>query len=302
MKRAMHISKHARSTAAALAALILSLSAAGKVTGQELELIEPGKLHVALNGDMPGTGLEDGKLKGLDGEIMAWTADQLGLEVVPHMMEWASEIASVKTGRVDVMHGMMAWTEERSKVMNITDPMYYVSPVIVQPKDQNWNSVKDLEGSTFGTITGFALIPDLKRIPGLDLKLYDTTDAAIRDLLAGRVQAIFADPPLIHWALQQNPDWPIHYAPIKEFDPDYPVLTGRYGVVFALNSEAENLLQAFNEQIAKLWQTCTNWKIAETYGMAQENWFTPPETPSERIGVDRPEGWQRPTLPDSCKS
>lgn len=286
---------------AAALALTFVLSLSGQPAAEELELIEPGKLHVALNGDMPGTGLEGGRLKGLDGEIMAWVAEQLGLEVEPHMMEWASEIASVRAGRVDAMHGMMAWTAEREKVINISDPIYYVSPVIVQPKGQNWDSVEDLEGSTFGTITGFALIPDLKRIPGLELKLYDTTDAAIRDLMAGRVEAIFADPPLVHWALQQNPDWPLHYAPIKEFHPDYPVLTGRYGVVFGLNAEADNLLQAINEQIAKLWQSCTNWEIAKKYGMAQEAWFTPPETKSARIGVDRPEGWTYPTLPDSCK-
>lgn len=265
----------------------------------ELELVEPGKLHVAFNGDMPGTGIEDGKLRGLDGEIMSWVAEQLDLEIVPHLMEWASEIESVKAGRVDVMHGMMAWTEDRQEVLNISDPVYHVSPVITQPEDQNWNSVEDLEDKTFGTITGFALIPDLKRIPGLDLKLYDTTDAAIRDLMAGRVQAIFADPPLSHWAIQQNPDWPIHYTPIAEYNPDYPVFTRRYGVVFAFNKDADNLVAAVNEQIAKLWETCRNWKIAEKYGMASDAWFTPAGGTS-RPGIDRPQDWELPRLPESC--
>lgn len=285
----------------ACAVTLAATAAAPAASAGNLELVEPGKLHVALNGDMPGTGLtDDGDLKGLDGQIMTWVAEQLDLEIEPQMMEWASEIESVKSGRVDAMHGMMAWTKPREKVLNITDPIYYVSPVITQPKDQNWNTVEDLEGSTFGTITGFALIPDLKRIPGLDLKLYDTTDAAIRDLMAGRVDAIFADPPLIHWAIKQNPDWPIHYTPIKEFHPDYPVLTGRYGVVFGLNPDADNLLEAFNEQIARLWESCTNWEIAETYGMARTNWFTPPDTKSARIGIDRSEGWTYPTLPETC--
>lgn len=289
-----------RTGVAAAAVLAVVLGAFGSDAAEDdLELVEPGKLHVALNGDMPGTGLEDGELKGLDGEIMAWIAEQLGLEVVPHMMEWASEIESVKAGRVDVMHGMMAWTADREKVLKITDPVYYVSPVITQPEGQEWNTVEDLEGRTFGTITGFALIPDLKRIPDLELKLYDTTDAAIRDLTAGRVEAIFADPPLIHWAIEQNPDWPIHYVPIAEYDPDYPVFTRRYGVVFALNREADNLLDAFNAQIAKLWESCRNWEIAKEYGMAERAWFTPPES-SERPGIDRPDDWQLPSLPEKC--
>jgi ABC-type amino acid transport substrate-binding protein len=184
--------------------------------------------------------------------------------------------------------------------MRFTDPIYYVGPVITQRKDQSWSTLKDLENSTFGTITGFALIPDLKRIPGLELKLYDTTDAAIRDLVAGRVDAIYADPPLVHWAIKQNPDWPIHYTFIKEYDPEYPVLTGRYGVVFAAQKDSENLINAFNEQIAKMWQTCENWKIAEKYGMAEKDWFIPPTVKSLRIGVDRPEGWKDPTLGADC--
>lgn len=283
---------------AAVAGLGLALSGAAKA--DELELVEQGELHVALNGDMPGTGLEDGKLKGLDGEIMSWVADQLGLEVVPQMMEWASEIESVKSGRVDAMHGMMAWTADREKVLKISDPIYYVSPVITQPEGKHIDTIEELQGTTFGTITGFALIPDLKRIPDLELKLYDTTDAAIRDLMAGRVEAIFADPPLIHWAIQQNPDWNIHYEPIAKYYPDYPVLTRRYGVVFGLNREADHLVEAVNAQIAKLWQSCKNWEIAKKYGMANKTWFTPPSGDSPRIGIDRPEGWEYPTLPDDC--
>ncbi|NIR31460.1 MAG: amino acid ABC transporter substrate-binding protein [Gammaproteobacteria bacterium] len=299
MKQRPHKTLRRTLMASLMGALIGVLPGWAAAAG-DLELIEPGKLHVAFNGDMPGTGLdENGNLKGLDGEIMSWVADQLGLEVVPHLMEWASEIESVKAGRVDVMHGMMAWTASREKVLSITDPIYHVSPVITQPKDRNWNTVEDLEGKTFGTITGFALIPDLKRIPGLSLKLYDTTDAAIRDLMAGRVQAIFADPPLIHWAIQQNPDWPIHYSPIAKYNPDYPVFTRRYGVVFALNRQAKNLTAAFNEQIRKAWATCKNWDIAKNYGMASEAWFTPAES-TTRPGIDRPADWQLPRLPASC--
>ena len=35
------------------------------------------------------------------------------------------KIQSVKTGRVDVMHGMMGWNDQRIKVINITDPIYF---------------------------------------------------------------------------------------------------------------------------------------------------------------------------------
>jgi hypothetical protein len=36
-----------------------------------------------------------------------------------------SLIESVKAGKVDIMLGAMGWTKERSKVLNLSDPIYY---------------------------------------------------------------------------------------------------------------------------------------------------------------------------------
>ena len=102
---------------AGCAAVVLTLAGASAAPPKT---IEPGKLHVALNGDMPMTGLKDGKLIGTDGELMVLIADRLGLEVVPHMMEWSAEIQSTKQGKVDIMHGAMGWIEARSEIMLLT--------------------------------------------------------------------------------------------------------------------------------------------------------------------------------------
>lgn len=266
----------------------------------ELELIEPGTFIVAFNGDMPGTGWRDGRLIGLDGELMHWIADQLGLKVKPALMEWSAEIASVKARRVDIMHGMMGWNDKRIKVINISDPIYYCGANIAQKKGQNWSTLKDLEGKRVATITGFGWIDEIKSIPGLKLSLYDTSDAAIRDLLAGRIDALFSDPPLIQYAISKNPDWNIHVIPVSDKDlPKYPVLTSKYNVVFAMNKEAPNLLKAVNEKIAEMWKICLNRKIAKKYGLGDDSWFIPGK--DLRSGVDRPSDWKQPVSPANCK-
>ena len=90
---------------AGIAALVLAVGTAG---AEPPKTIEAGKLNVALNGDMPMTGLDaEGKLIGTDGELMVLIAERLGLEVVPQMMEWSAEIQSTKQGKVDIMHGAM---------------------------------------------------------------------------------------------------------------------------------------------------------------------------------------------------
>ena len=128
---------------------------------------------------MPMTGLEDGKLIGTDGELMVLIAERLGLEVVPHMMEWSAEIQSTKQGKVDIMHGAMGWIEERSKIMLLTDPIYYFGTLLAQKKDTSWTTFEDMKGRSVGTVSGFTLVPELKEVEGIgEVKLYDTTDGA----------------------------------------------------------------------------------------------------------------------------
>jgi len=287
-----------------LLSLLVLMFVAGNVSAAELELTKPGTLVVAFNGDMPGTGWQDARLIGLDGELMHWMADQLGLKVEPALMEWSAEIASLKARRVDIMHGMMGWNHHRIKVINISDPIYYGGANITQKKEQNWDSIKDLEGKRVATITGFGWIDEMKSIPGLKLSLYDTSDAAIRDLVAGRIDALFADPPLVQYAISKNPQWNLHAVPVKEQDiPEYPLLTSKYNIVFGLSKEAPNLLKAVNEKIAEMWQTCLNRKIAAKYGLGDDSWFTPgiDLRAGEGVDFDRPIGWQQPVSPDSCK-
>ena len=289
-----------RSVFIAAVALTLGAQFSSPAKAGELELIEPGKMIVAFNGDMPGTGWQDGKLIGLDGELMQWVVESLGLEVEPALMEWAAEIASIKARRVDIMHGMMGWNDQRIKVINISDPIYYGGANITQKKSNNWSTVRELEGKTIATIQGFGWIDQLKQIEGSELKLYDTSDAAIRDLLAGRIEALFADPPLIQFAITKNPDWDVHAVPIQqEFDEKYALLTGKYNVVFGLSQEAPNLLKAVNEKIAEAWATCTNFEIAKKYGLGNPSWFDPGPL-NLRAGVDRPKDWKQHKLPAHC--
>ena len=290
-----------RRAVCALAAAALSVSLiGGQAAAEELELVEPGVLTVAFNGDMPGTGWQDGKLIGIDGTLMMWVANELGLKVKPALMEWAAEIASVKARRVDIMHGMMGWTEARTKVIAISDPIYYGGANLTQKKGKSWSTIQDMRDNSIATIQGFGWIPDLKKI-NPDLKLYDTSDQAVRDLLAGRYDILLADPPLIKWVIEKNPDWDIHAVPLKaEHDPELPVITAKWNMVFGMSQEAPNLVKAVNAAIKSMWESCKNFEVAKEYGFGDPFWFEPPAV-RQRQGVDRPDDWQPYVLPEKCK-
>jgi len=263
----------------------------------DFKLVEKGKMTVAFTGDMPGSGWQDGKLIGYDGEIMQVISDRLGLKVAPALMEWSGTIASVQSGRVDVMLGTMGWTKKRTKIMTLSEPIHYFKNGIMQAKGNNWDKLSDLEGKKVGTITGFSFVPELRAIKDLDLKLYDTSDAAVRDLLAGRIDAVIGDPPVIGFAIGQNPDWNMHFKAFTDKNPDFPLLTGLGQTVFGFNQEDDDLRQAVDVILKKMWADCEMKNIGARYGLTGDVWFSA-NGKNFRAGVDRPADYKLP----ECKS
>lgn len=286
------------SATAIISALASAASAAGTCEGAEL--VEDGKLVVAYNGDMPGTGTKDGKLIGIDGEIMSLVAERLGLELSPQLMEWAAEIESVKARRVDLMHGMMGWTEPRTEVITMTDPIYFAGSLMTQRKGAGITKLEQIKDLRVATVQGFAQAHELA-ILNPDVVLYETGDTAIRDLVAGRVDVLFLDPPMMQYLAVIQPDLEIESIPVNEpFNPELGVLTGKFQVVFGMSKEAPKLEQCINEIIADIWVKCENYKIASSYGFDDKFWFTP-QAENPRLGIDRAEDWKYPEL-GACPS
>ena len=194
------------------------------------------------------------------------------------------------------MHGAMGWIEPRTKIMLLTDPIYYFGTLATMKKENNWTTFEDMKGRSVATVSGFTLVPELKSVEGIgEVKLYDTTDGALRDLIAGRVDMAILDPPLIQLAINENPDWGLHQIPIEPQPDRYPIMSQKYNVIFGINPKLTALHDAFNKEIAKVWADCTNVKIMSEYGLSDESWFQPPPADENlRIGVDRPKDWVAP--------
>jgi len=273
--------------------------AASTASADPPKTIEPGKLNIAMNGDMPMTQLKDGVLSGTDGALMTMIAKQLGLQPVAHQMDWAAEIESTKQGKVDIMHGAMGWKTDRTKIMILTEPIYYFGTLLAQKEEHNWHSFADMKGHSVGTVTGFTLVPELKKVDGIgEVKLYDTSDGVMQDLVAGRLDMAILDPPLVQYAIKQHPEWKLHQVPLDPEPDKYPIMSTKYNVIFGVNKSEPELAEAINTAILAMWKDCTNVKSMAQFGLGEKAWFVPPEK-NPRIGVDRPEGYQAPTA-DHC--
>jgi ABC-type amino acid transport substrate-binding protein len=293
------IATRSRLTILSFLAVLLAFSAAAQALAQELDTLEPGKLIVGFNGDMPMTSLQDGQFIGSDGKMIAKIAADLGLEIVPSQADWAAVIEATTSGRIDVMLGAMGWTEERSKVMTISDPIYYFGTLLAQKTENNYSTFADMAGKKVGTVTGFTLVPELKAVPGIgEAKLYDTSDGVMRDLVAGRIDMAILDPPLVELAIAEHPEWELHQVELQP-DPAFPIMSTKYNVVMGIRKDATALADAINAGIAELWDTCQNQAFMAEYGVTNPSFFIPPD-PNPRVGVDRPEGWESPTLNPEC--
>jgi polar amino acid transport system substrate-binding protein len=260
----------------------------------EVKTLEAGKLTIGMNGDMPMTQLKDGVLSGTDGEIMTWVAGQIGLEPNVVQMDWAALIEATKQGKLDVMHGAMGWIEPRTKIMILTEPIYYFATLLAQKEENNFTTFADMKGRKVGTVTGFTLVPELKGVEGIgEVKLYDTSDGVMQDLIAGRIDMAILDPPLVQYAIFQHPEWKLKQLPVTPEPDKYPIMSIKYSVIFGVNKNEPELAEAINGAIKQVWKDCLNVKVMTKYGMEDKSWFIPPEK-NPRIGVDREAGYEAP--------
>jgi polar amino acid transport system substrate-binding protein len=188
----------------------------------------------------------------------------------------------------------MGWTEKRTKIMTLSEPIHYFKNGIMQSNKTNWEKLSDLEGKKVGTITGFSFVPELKTIKGIELSLYDTSDAAVRDLIAGRIDAVIGDPPVVSYAIKQNPDWNMHFLAFTDNSADFPLLTGLGQVVYGLNQKNDDLRQKMDAIIADMWKSCEMKDIGARYGLSADVWFKPVGA-NFRAGVDRPGDYKLPS-------
>jgi polar amino acid transport system substrate-binding protein len=250
--------------------------------------VEPGVLTIANSNEMPMIAMEDGKLIGSDAEIIATIAAKLGLGVKSAQMEWSATVQSVKSGRADIMMGNMGWTPARAAALLITDAIYYAGTMVCMKQDQPFTSftVNDAKGHSIGTVNGFTIVPEMKKLPGVgEVKLYDNSDGCVRDVVAGRLDFAVLDAPLVDYMILKNPNWNLKQVPMMH-DDAFPQITSKQHTVMGMNQQNFDLFDAVNAGVKWMWKTKQNGELMKKYGIANPDYLVPPPK-NVRIGVDR---------------
>ena len=277
----------------------------GGAQAADFELVNPGTLTVTIQPYKPYTAQKDGKLVGLDADILSAVAAKLGLEMDVSVTDFSGMLGSVQSGRADITIGGIAWSDARQKVGLFTDPPYYSPPAMAVHGTASYPDVHSFEGRDLGTVTGYVWAKSIAQVPGATPHTYPTADSVFQDLTSGRLDIGFLDPLLITYQQQQRPDMKVHIAYMKPptaqevtAHPDYkyfePYMTGFY-----LPKQATKLEKAVSEQIDRMYKDGSLATLITKWGGDPKQFLVPSsDMAAERRGVDRPADWSPPSMPN----
>jgi polar amino acid transport system substrate-binding protein len=302
----------ARAIAAALAFGVLFVAGCGatgtaaKPAGSAaagLGTIDAGKLKVAIEPYMPYTDMKDGRMVGLDAEILQAAAANLGLTIEPEMTDFKGMLNSVQSGRADVTIGGIGWSAERAEKGLFTDPVYYSPAAMAVVGNKTYKTVDDLKGLRLGTVSGYVWEQSIKAVPGAQAKVYPDANGFFADLTAGRIDVGFIDPLLVTYQRQVKPSSQLQLAyltPPTDAQiaaiPAYKYFR-QIQVAFYLPKSATKLERALDGQIDKLYQNGQLAAMVTKWGGDPTQFGKPdPYLETLRPGVDRPAGWKLPTI------
>ncbi len=238
-------------------------------TAVAVQTVTAGQMTVAVDQDMPYNGVgTDGKLTGVNGDVLTEIASKLGLQINVQQMDFSPGLQAIQSGRVDTMTDCPVDTPQREGIYNLTQGFFYIPLEISQRKDENLNTIEDIKGHSFGTIQGYSEVPLYQAIPwiGSKLKLYPTVDALIQDTIAGRLDAFAIGSPTTAYAINQHPDYNLKYV-LMAPTPLLPETTAPGVCIFPVNKSNTTLVPAMNTIITQMKQNGDLKAIFAKYNM-----------------------------------
>jgi polar amino acid transport system substrate-binding protein len=212
--------------------------------------IEKGKLAVSVYVSPPYTEQKGSAFGGVDGLIITELAKRECLELKASPVAGAALIASVESKRADLAIGGVYRTEEREKLLELSDTMYRDGMALLSKKDVS--GAASLKGKTVGVIQGYLWNEELQKALGTDaVKIYQASDGLVNDLANGRVDAGVLTTAEAGFRAAQNKAANFKVTEF-ESDPSVPSSQKPGEVVLAMTKGNTAMKQAFSEDIKAL--------------------------------------------------
>ena len=97
---------------------------------------------------------ENGRIIGIDPDVVREIARRNGYALVIEDMPFNSIIAAVQSGKADIAASGITITEDRKKIVNFSDPYVTAGQSIIISKNSTIKSAADLKGKRIGVQSG----------------------------------------------------------------------------------------------------------------------------------------------------
>ena len=184
----------------------------GSDNGDELQLVEKGKLIMSTNAAFPPYEMttDDGGFAGIDVEIAGEIAKKLGLELVIDDMDFDAALMAVQNGKSDIVMAGVSVTEKRQKVMDFSNS-YATGIQVVIVKEGSDVTMDNLGEKMIGTqrgTTGYIYASDTPENGGYGedhVIAYDNGASAVQALMNGQVDCVIIDKAPAQEYVKANP-------------------------------------------------------------------------------------------------
>jgi ABC-type amino acid transport substrate-binding protein len=233
---------------------------------------ERGSLLVGMGIYPPESYLDpDGNWIGYDAEIFKLICADLGVDCVPVVIPLGAVGPALANGTIDSFIGLYK-TPDREEFAAFTHEVEAASEVLAVRTDSGIGSIEEIQGRTLGSVRGsFELeqLQELTKTYPAELKIYDSGDVMLQDLVAGRIEGVVWPADLISFAIQTDPKFDV--VTIADQVPAEFIPGGAEGLklyfVAPVGDEGQSLLDAMNESIDKHVSSGEIAQILEPYGL-----------------------------------
>jgi len=139
---------------------------------------------------------EKGEIVGFDIDIVNAVAKQAGIEVKFVNTPWEGIFNALNQGDRDLLVSSITITDERKQAMDFSDPYFDANQLIAVPNDSKVTRFDDLKSLKVGVQTGTTGDEAVAKLQGkssTNIKRFESTPLALKELEGGGVNAVVAD-------------------------------------------------------------------------------------------------------------
>ncbi|WP_028456573.1 basic amino acid ABC transporter substrate-binding protein [Chitinilyticum litopenaei] len=203
---------------------------------------------------------EKKEVVGFDIEVLSAIAAKAGIEVKFINTPWEGIFATLANGERDIVISAVTITPERRQTMDFSEPYFEAKQLIAVGPNSKISKFADLKTLKVGVQTGTTgdeVVQKLQGKTSANIKRYESTPLALKELLNGGVDAVVADNGVVVNFIANNKGSKLKTIDDSSFAKEY------YGI--AVKKGNKDLLAKLNKGLAAIKADGTYDKIYKKY-------------------------------------